>query len=393
MSALPTAHEFAGILPNREALEQMGRKAYQDCKLQKTSGRKPRWFVRYTVPELTGPNEYQRVGKREYLGFVDEIGIREASKLRDELRRKVNSVQAVVQSQVKFDNLLKAYEQVEVPAKSPNSQPTYISTINVHIRPTFGNLRLCDIDQMQVQKWLNGLAATLTKASVKRVRSILMGIFECAADWGYSQQRNPVKRTKLPPCQQSQTDLRALTPDELRRLFAVTAGMRDNLGQIVQVAAFTGLRIGEILGLHWSDYRPPVLEVKRSRSQWNGIEKAPKSESGRRTVPLGPVALDRPPDARDADRIFPVEYNYVRRDLRRAFEAAGITISGTACHALRRSFATYFDAAGGRYLKEQLGHAHESMSRHYVRRTFADDQYAVNRMAEFIFGLGSGIKQ
>lgn len=57
-----------------------------------------------------------------------------------------------------------------------------------------------------------------------------------------------------------------------------------------------------------------------------------------------------------------------------------------AGHALRRTFATYFEAAGAASLREQMGHSNETMSLQYVRRGFDDNAAAVNRMAGFLLG-------
>jgi integrase len=50
------------------------------------------------------------------------------------------------------------------------------------------------------------------------------------------------------------------------------------------VAAYVGLRSGEIEGLRWEDYRDGEIHVTRSR--WNGHEEEPKTRKSRAPVPV-----------------------------------------------------------------------------------------------------------
>jgi len=136
-----------------------------------------------------------------------------------------------------------------------------------------------------------------------------------------------------------------------------------------------------------------VLNVTKSRSQRGAITTEPKSQAGRRVVPLGPVMLRRPDGAADGARIFPVEYNGLLRRMQALFKAAGVQISGTTFHVLRRTYATMRKSAGSGTLREAMGHSAESMSMLYVRESFADDEAAAMRMAEMVMGESVGRKQ
>jgi integrase len=50
------------------------------------------------------------------------------------------------------------------------------------------------------------------------------------------------------------------------------------------VAAYTGLRIGEIEGLRWEDYANG--EIQEARSVWNGQETGPKTRKSAAPVPV-----------------------------------------------------------------------------------------------------------
>ena len=84
-----------------------------------------------------------------------------------------------------------------------------------------------------------------------------------------------------------------LSARDVRRLIDGTAD--DEFGPIYALAATTGLRLGELLGLTWGDVTDDRLTVRRSlaRTHDKGWELAePKSARSRRTIPL-PLARDR----------------------------------------------------------------------------------------------------
>jgi integrase len=70
----------------------------------------------------------------------------------------------------------------------------------------------------------------------------------------------------------------------------------DRLGPLVAVAVYTGLRQGELLGLRWPDLDldAGTLSVRQAVQKidgaWQFVE--PKSERGRRTIPLPPMAIE-----------------------------------------------------------------------------------------------------
>jgi integrase len=102
-------------------------------------------------------------------------------------------------------------------------------------------------------------------------------------------------------------ELRVLTADETRRLLDGTVD--DEFGPIYVVAATTGMRLGEVLGLAWPDVElagpAPSLAVRRSlaRAETGYALAEPKTGRSRRTLELAPatVASLRRQKARQAE--------------------------------------------------------------------------------------------
>jgi integrase len=80
------------------------------------------------------------------------------------------------------------------------------------------------------------------------------------------------------------------TPDEIKRIVHAATG---RVRPFLITTIFTGLRSSELRGLRWSDVdlKKGELHVRQRADRYNEIGK-PKSKSGDRTIPLGPLVLN-----------------------------------------------------------------------------------------------------
>ncbi|MBN1527580.1 MAG: site-specific integrase [Thermoleophilaceae bacterium] len=110
---------------------------------------------------------------------------------------------------------------------------------------------------------------------------ILSGIFKRAGRV-YGLGRNPVAQVDRQP-QKRSDDFRTLTAGEVVQLAAAAESDQDAV--MFVVAAFTGLRLGELRALTWGDvdFTKALLHVRRSYTK--GAEGLPKSGKVR-SVPL-----------------------------------------------------------------------------------------------------------
>ena len=131
----------------------------------------------------------------------------------------------------------------------------------------------------------------------------------------------------------------------------------DRWKAAIGLAAYGGLRLGELPGLRWEDvdFKGNELHVRRALLP-DGTEKATKTEAGVRTVPMLP-SLRRllrtwklaSPKAKPADFVIckanagAVEERNLRRALERAKTESKITTKDherLSWHSLRHSFAS-----------------------------------------------------
>jgi len=344
------------------------------------------------VDVLVDRNRTERKEKTIYLGFCDEMGIREANKERDKHITTVNNAPLVVQSQVLFKDLAEAYKATYLPGLKPSSRHGYEHRLDKYIVPFLGSLRLHEIDAMRVQKWVYQLEdAGLARATRQNVLAILRSVFEAASEWGYFMGRNPAKHIKLGDGQEVY-ERTALDPAQALRLLQALQD-QEPLRTVVEVALFTGLRASEVLGLTWGaiNIEHSTIEVKQGLSQ-QGEMATPKSARARRRVDLGPLSkrLIRPAEAKPTDLVWPdTTYFALQHQLRRLAKKIGLDFKGLGFHTLRRTYATLRESMRSQKpdaaLVAAMGHSTSSMTAHYIR---SGDAGVVEELRNLVFFSG-----
>jgi integrase len=187
------------------------------------------------------------------------------------------------------------------PDHSPYTLQMADSRLRNHLRPFFGRRPVEDISPKVVRHWQQQLAGRVGDDTVVACRSLLLRIFQFAADEG-AIQANPVRKVP-PPKRRADPDKvfggvkrRALTPEEAGRLLACfPLFWWDHVLTLLG----TGLRFGELAGLRRRrvhlDRPVPILEVGPTRYQagrfGSGFKPRPKSDAGIRPVPLAPLVV------------------------------------------------------------------------------------------------------
>jgi len=107
----------------------------------------------------------------------------------------------------------------------------------------------------------------LSRNSLKRIKSTISGVFTLAKQLGYFDGVNPVQGTSVNPHSREAEETYAYSLEEINSMLAM---FPEPASTAFAVAAFAGLRRGEIEGLEWSDFHDDALWV--CRSIWNGRE-------------------------------------------------------------------------------------------------------------------------
>ena len=179
------------------------------------------------------------------------------------------------------------------PKKAVTTTNRKLSNWRVHIEPKWGKWRLCDIEHMEIQKWITTeVKGHHTKL---KVLELLNAMLRAAVKDGKRIPFNPAAEVDVEaPPKKHADELRPPTREQV-------ALIREQLAMCYQpLVTFleqTGLRWGEATGLRWEnvDLEAQHFKVKEVLSEDNGRlfrKPAPKSVAGFRTVPLTPAAAD-----------------------------------------------------------------------------------------------------
>lgn len=166
-------------------------------------------------------------------------------------------------------------------ACKPSTVTDYRHTVERLLRD-LGGLPLEDVTPEQLERWKSTLC--VSNRTVAKYLVILHGIFRRAMKvWGLP--RNPAASVERPRFRVS-NDLDAFSPEEVWALVRAAASQQD--ATMFLTAAFTGLRMGELLALEWRDvdFAGEAIRVRRSYNVHGGVG-SPKSGKVR-SVPMVP---------------------------------------------------------------------------------------------------------
>lgn len=267
-----------------------------------------------------------------------------------------------------------------------------------HIMAGLGDTPATKVTTAQVDAVLNAVAATgVSPRTVNRYREIIVAIFSFGIQSSrFNLPTNPgIRSDRRRP--QAPGALIFFTPEEIEALArALAAGVHREArpyhesrlpqqaledqqdSEAVRIAAYTGLRLGELLALRWRDvdWAGSALTIERAVSA--GHEGTTKSGKVRR-VPMADqaaAALERlshrdhftSPD----DLVFcntigrAIDGSALRRRYKRARDAAGLR--PLRWHDLRHTFGSLLVAGGVDTVtvKEAMGHAQLTTTSRYL---------------------------
>ena len=255
--------------------------------------------------------------------------------------------------------------------RKPSTIAGYRAIVRAQLLPTFGELPLEEVTAALVEQWLGsvgGAASTRIKALV-----LMHGIFGRARKvWGL--QTNPAAEVERPPLRVS-GDIEVFSPEEVWALARAAGSEQDQA--IFLTAAFTGLRMGELLALRWRDVDFAGQTIRVRASYYAGQLTTPKSGKVR-SVPVAPdVAAavaklgGREDWVGDDDLVFVGESggyldgSALRRRYKVALDAAGLR--RLRFHDLRHTFGTRMIAkADIRRVQEWMGHSDIQTTMRYL---------------------------
>jgi integrase len=298
----------------------------------------------------------------------------------------------------------------------------YKAIWRLYVEARLGHRRVRDIRTFDAQGAMDSIIRdnpALRQASLSRVKSFMSAVFNEAIRLGLrDDDKNPVAsdrsgnggiKIKCAKNVKGKGETFAYSHDEVRSILDALTGLARVL---IAIAAYTGLRRGEIVGLRWEDYDGKVIWVRRNICFGERGEMSvelPKTEASAAPVPaIAPLReildawkgqtevtegcwmfpagftrkKDHPETLLDAAKYTPLSPANVLRDVvLPALEKKEIEWLGY--HAFRRGLATNLRALGvdDLTIMEILRHNEvEVTRRNYIKRVSAKTFEAMDRL-------------
>ena len=196
-----------------------------------------------------------------------------------------------------------------------STRSSYEMIINRHLNPYIGHIKLVDLKKSDIEAMYRKLITSgrvrgTGGLSVKSVRNISL-VLHKALDEAMKREyiiKNPTSIANVPTMRSeniSKEEIEILTKEEQKRLMAVCEN--DVYGIGIITVLYTGLRLGELLGLQWSDinFEENTIEINKQVNRLKdyseeapaktrlGIQHNTKTRTSCRTVALNDILKKR----------------------------------------------------------------------------------------------------
>lgn len=310
-----------------------------------------------------------------------------------------------------INHLAELYLSARRPFLKESSYAHYVELTEHYIGPYLGKLSFEDLDCSMAGEYVRRLKTEgrtsgkggLSDKTIRDICSLIKSVYYFSAENGYCPP--DIRFPKLTLAKPSRTKSQVLTASHQKQLEAyLKANMSpENLGIIL--CLYTGMRIGEICALKWSDVdfesclinvNRTVLRIRNTQSRGKQsktviVTGTPKTDSSLRAIPV-PKAIGK--HLKAEGKHLPGDYYVATCSLhlmepRRYYEKykqilrkCGITTDYTF-HALRHTYATRCIESGidPKVVSELLGHSSVTITlNRYVHPTMELKKRCVERL-------------
>ena len=177
----------------------------------------------------------------------------------------------------------------------------YEGILNTYLYPRYGEYDIFDITPRDIQRWINEIREDnspstnrpLSPSSINHFIGIIKQIFAYAEDYEICMN-NPSRKIKRIP-DKKDNKLRVLTKDEQIRFENYIERANNDEYFVYILVLYTGLRLGETMGLMWSDInlKTGIMTISKSKyktkdsnGSWRYVIDSPKTERSKREIPL-----------------------------------------------------------------------------------------------------------
>ncbi len=289
--------------------------------------------------------------------------IKYADALLEQVRKGVN-----LQDKTSVSEYLDDWFKMHQANLAPSTGANYEAILRLYLKPTLGYIKIKELQPEHIERYIEIMFKEykLQPRSVQQHCSVLSKALKRAVRLKIIPY-NPA--TLIDPPVPKQKNTRALSVEEMINLLDCFKEHRYEILYIT--AAYTGMRLGELLALRWENIKWPTIYIRQSLSRIHGQNyfKTPKSNKTRGIVCPDIVinAIESIRSGKEEGLIFchedgtPLNPSVVSRNFINKAKEQGLDMR---FHDLRHSHATQLFAMGihPNIVKERLGHHDVSFS-------------------------------
>ena len=378
----------------------MARKRFQRGSVY-LCGKTPMWYGRYREDVIGENGQKKRVRRNMLLGSKKEYPTqRLAERVLDRLLFRINDPGYRPSRVATVAEFAERWKEQVLSQRKPSTRKAAESHLGAYIIPRLGKLRLDDLGVENQQMFVRYLSEKVARKTVVNVVGTLSSIVNTAKSWGYICDGVSVSRLVLPKREVKQ-QARTFTPEEAKAILGLA---QDPWRAMFAIAAYAGLRAGEILGLSVEDVDlvRGILNVRKTA--WYGHIQTAKSVGSESTIPIAEnlaemlrkVIGDRREDllfVNKAGRPYTSSGKVVQKRLWPLCDALKIPRAGF--HAFRHMHATVLLETGAtpKVAQRQLRHADSRVTLdHYAHLIDSSHREAVEKLPHFWTVVGRNLK-
>lgn len=299
---------------------------------------------------------------------------------------------------------LKNYIQ---PSSKQRTYTRYQEIVNQHIIPKLGEIDLNELTPFTLQCFVTELMTGgnlrtgkgLSPNSVNAIITVVQNSMKTAYALGYMTEYTADK-IKRPKTGEKKVECFSSAEQKKMEEYIKSRDKPKLFG--IFLCLYTGLRIGELLALEWSDIDLVKGELRVNKTCHDGkdengvftrITDVPKTQSSIRTIPLPkqlmPMLRDEKKKSRSIYVVSSGEKPISIRSYQRTFAAIQqkLKISHRGFHSLRHTFATRALECGMdvKTLSEILGHKNPTVTlNRYVHSLMEHKKEMMNRLGKLL---------
>lgn len=171
----------------------------------------------------------------------------------------------------------------KTPELVKSTRVNYQRAVKHTLKPAFGKHLLRELTRDHIADWIAGQTTT-----AKRINNVLSPLRQMLEDALGAASPMAALKVKRPRAADKADEIDPFTPDELKAIVAAADGQVRNL---IQFAAWSGLRTSELIALQWADVDLDSRTARVRAAFTYGERKATKTAAGNRTIELLAPAL------------------------------------------------------------------------------------------------------